>query len=156
MLPPRCRWVLRSSVMLHSENINTDIWQVSCEEGRRLAGELGRVAGFDRNGDETFNFTAGKKKKFTNSLEQNPASQIPYLFSKSRNSLQFTKPVSSLPYSQLPTTRSHTKLHLCSSLPPTPEFCFIKIYFNVILPAMPRFATPSLLAGRAMVQAFNS
>ena len=117
MLPPRCGWGLRSSVMLYSEVINTDIWQVSCEEGRRQAGELGRVAGFDRNGYETFNFTAGKKSTLT--PWSRAASQILYLFSKSRNSLQFTKPVSSLPYSQLSTTLSHTKVCLCSSLPPT-------------------------------------
>jgi hypothetical protein len=26
--------------MLHSKDINTDIWQVSCEKGWRLAGDL--------------------------------------------------------------------------------------------------------------------
>jgi len=39
------------------------IWQISCEEGRMETGRGScRVAGFDRIGDETSNFTPGKKK----------------------------------------------------------------------------------------------
>jgi len=73
-------------------------------------------------------------------MQHDPSSEVKS-FSQSKNSQYFMEHKGSLPWSQKPTT---LPLFWARSIQSTLPFCFLKVYFNIILPTKPRSSKWSL------------